>query len=73
MITQLNITNFQSHVKSVLKLSPGINVICGPSDSGKSAIIRGLRWVIENQPTGKGGTWAVYPDRFKAAIKGGVK
>ena len=28
---------------------------------------------IGYQPTGRGGTWAVYPDRFKAAIKGGVK
>jgi exonuclease SbcC len=54
MITQINLTNFQSHVKSVLKLSPGINVICGASDSGKSAIIRGLRWVIENRPSGDG-------------------
>jgi exonuclease SbcC len=54
MIRELIIANFQSHEDTKLKFCPGVNVIVGPSDSGKSAIIRALRWVLFN----KGGTGA---------------
>lgn len=52
MINQIQIQNFQSHKDSTLKLSPGVNVIVGSSDSGKTAILRALRWLIWNRPTG---------------------
>jgi chromosome segregation ATPase len=52
MINTISITNFQSHKETVLDLSPGLNVIVGPSDSGKTAIIRALRWLIWNRPSG---------------------
>ena len=52
MIKQLNISNYQSHKDSVLDFDPGVNIIVGESDSGKTAIIRALRWVIWNKPTG---------------------
>ncbi|GAB6935667.1 hypothetical protein JCM14720_15880 [Calditerricola yamamurae] len=51
-ICRLVIENFQSHERSELEFSPGLNVIVGPSDSGKSAIIRALRWALFNQPRG---------------------
>lgn len=44
--------NFQSHVYSELSLSKGVNVIVGPSDSGKTAIMRALRWNMFNDPSG---------------------
>jgi len=53
-IKQLSISNFQSHKKSVLNLHPGVNVIVGSSDSGKSAILRALGWVIKNRVDDKG-------------------
>lgn len=53
MISQLEIKNFQSHKNSVLNFVPGINIILGPSDQGKSAIIRAIRWIAENQPLGE--------------------
>ena len=31
---------------------PGVTTIVGPSDTGKSAIIRALRWVCQNTPAG---------------------
>jgi exonuclease SbcC len=46
MIKEISLTNVQSHKHSTLKLSKGINVIIGPSDSGKSAIIRTLDWLL---------------------------
>lgn len=52
MIESLSIQNFQSHKKSVLEFHPGVNVIIGESDSGKSAIIRAFRKLITNKPGG---------------------
>jgi len=54
MIKSVNIQNFQSHKDTSLEFSPGVNIITGTSDSGKSALMRALRWVIENKPTGDG-------------------
>ena len=52
-VKKITIANFQSHKRSVLKLAPGVNVIVGPSDSGKSAIFRALNWCINNKPQGE--------------------
>jgi DNA repair exonuclease SbcCD ATPase subunit len=52
MIEQLTIQNFQSHKDSTLNFDPGVNVIIGNSDSGKTAILRALRWLINNRPLG---------------------
>jgi exonuclease SbcC len=52
MIKSLKIQNFQSHGKTELNFAPGVNVIVGSSDSGKTAIIRALRWVCWNRPSG---------------------
>jgi len=49
---KLDIQNFQSHKDTTLDFHPGVNVIIGSSDSGKTAILRALRWVIYNKPTG---------------------
>lgn len=48
----LVIENFQSHERTEITFSDGLNVFVGPSDSGKSAILRALRWVLYNQPRG---------------------
>jgi len=48
----LRICNFESHKESFFKFSPGINVLIGDSDSGKSAVMRALRWVCYNEPSG---------------------
>jgi exonuclease SbcC len=52
-IRSIHIGNFQSHKKSELDFHEGVNVIVGSSDSGKSAILRALRWVLQNRPTGE--------------------
>ena len=52
MINKITIENFQSHKKSELDFVPGINVISGQSDNGKSAIIRAIKWAMTNRPTG---------------------
>ena len=52
MIQKIEIQNFQSHKHTVIDFDKGVNVITGESDNGKSAILRAIRWVIENYPQG---------------------
>jgi DNA repair protein SbcC/Rad50 len=52
MINSLHITNFQSWEDVELDFHPGLNIIVGLSDNGKSAIIRALKWLILNRPLG---------------------
>ncbi len=49
---KLVIDNFQSHEHTEIELTDGLNVFVGPSDSGKSAILRALKWVLFNTPRG---------------------
>jgi exonuclease SbcC len=53
MIQKLKIQNFQSHKDTTLEFHSGVNVIVGASDSGKTAILRALRWLIWNRPNGE--------------------
>ena len=52
MLDKLIISNFQSHRDSTLEFHPGVNVIVGSTDSGKTAVIRALRWALYNKPGG---------------------
>lgn len=52
MIHEITLRNFQGHKDTWLRLSKGINVIIGSSNEGKTSIIRGIKWVKDNRPTG---------------------
>jgi exonuclease SbcC len=52
MIKKLIIENFQSHEKTELNLDPGVNIITGASQAGKTAILRALYWLLHNRPSG---------------------
>jgi len=51
-IKSLKLENFQSHKQSEIVFDPGLTVILGQTDQGKSAIIRALKWVLYNEPRG---------------------
>lgn len=51
-IEKLELKNFQSHGFTEIHFDRGLNVILGNSDSGKTAIIRAIRWVLYNEPRG---------------------
>jgi DNA repair exonuclease SbcCD ATPase subunit len=51
-LRKLTVENFQSHEHSEVIFGPGLNVIVGPSDFGKSALVRALRWLFYNEPRG---------------------
>ena len=53
MLKSLKIRNFESHRNTQLNFHPGVNVIVGESDQGKTAILRALEWVLFNRPLGE--------------------
>ena len=52
MIQSTDIKFFQSIEEAHLEFVPGVNVIIGKSDAGKSAIFRAIYWNITNRPLG---------------------
>lgn len=51
-IEKVILENFQSHKNSVIEFDNQLNVIVGASDSGKTAILRGIKWALYNEPSG---------------------
>lgn len=49
MIKSIALRNFQGHEHSKLEMHPGVNVIVGETDSGKTSIIRALKWLVTNR------------------------
>lgn len=52
MIKSIHIQNFESHKDTQIDPGPGVNVLVGESEHGKSAVLRALNWVITNRPVG---------------------
>ena len=53
MLEKITLKNFQAHKKTEIDFTPGVNVIVGASDKGKSSIIRALQLIFFNRPGGK--------------------
>jgi exonuclease SbcC len=53
MLETIKLVGWQTHKNLTIKFDPRITTITGPSESGKSAIVRALRWVILNQWNGE--------------------
>lgn len=49
-IKAIHLKNFQSYKDQVIELQPGLNLIVGTSDSGKSALLRAISFVLYNYP-----------------------
>jgi len=47
-IKLIHLINFQKHADLVLNFQPGVNILYGSSDSGKSCIRRSIDWVLFN-------------------------
>jgi len=52
MIESLYIRGFQKHRRLDLQLDPRVTTIIGKTGSGKSSILRALKWVCTNRPGG---------------------
>ncbi len=44
--------NFQCHERLDITFDKRVTTIVGPSDVGKSAVIRAIRWLVTNKPSG---------------------
>ncbi len=52
VLRELELRSFQCHRKLKVALAPTVTTIIGATDSGKSAVIRALRWLCSNRPLG---------------------
>lgn len=52
MLEAIYIRDFQRHSKLKITLDSSITTLIGPSDVGKSAVLRAIRWVCTNSPSG---------------------
>jgi DNA repair exonuclease SbcCD ATPase subunit len=48
MIKQIRLKNFEKHKAFDAQFSEGLNIICGRTDAGKSAILRAISWVVRH-------------------------
>ena len=52
MIDYIHLVNFRSYKDTLLEFHPGVNVIIGENDIGKTNVIRGIDLVANNHPRG---------------------
>lgn len=50
MIKQIKLKNFQCHRDLSIELTPGVNILAAPTNKGKSAVVRAIRWLVEHKP-----------------------
>jgi hypothetical protein len=48
MITRIELTNFMSHEHTVIEPAPGLTVLVGPNNCGKSAVVAALQILCKN-------------------------
>ncbi len=51
-LERLHLKDFQCHESLGIKFDPKVTCLIGPSDVGKSAVLRAIRWVAFNRPLG---------------------
>jgi len=52
-MVSIKLVNFQAHDELVIDIDPQITTIKGPTDVGKSSILRALRWICLNDIAGE--------------------
>ena len=50
MLKRIRLENFMAHEATTIDLAPGVTVITGPNNIGKSAIVEALRYLLYNLP-----------------------
>lgn len=72
-LKKLQLNNFQSHRNTVLEFSEGLNCITGSSHVGKSALVRGLKFLLFNEFDKKYVTWGEDICSVKALFDNGIE
>lgn len=71
MIVSLTLVDFMAHARTTLELAPGLNVLCGPNNSGKSAIVEALRCLVTNPSPRHAIRHGASEARVEALLEGG--
>ena len=66
MISKIQLRNFKCYKKKDIVLSPYVNIIIGANAIGKSTILRSIRWLAKNKPSGDS---VINWDANKAAVR----
>jgi len=65
VIHSIRIRDFQKHRKKTIKFDSDVTTIVGSSGTGKTAILRALKWVLTNHPRGDA---FIHHDASKASV-----
>lgn len=52
ILKRIELENYKCHENKIIDFVPGLNVIVGETDKGKSAILGALYWILSPKPTG---------------------
>jgi exonuclease SbcC len=52
LLEYVELCDFQRHERLRVDFAPGVTTLCGPTDAGKTAVFRAVRWVCLNLPAG---------------------
>jgi len=69
MIQQITIEGFRSYQYAEFDLHPGMNVLVGESNAGKSNLLRALTWLATNTPSGDEYFSRVVPGRCIVTVE----
>lgn len=53
MVKSISLKNFRSYKDTFIEFDPGVNVIIGENDSGKTNLLRAINLVVNNRPSGE--------------------
>ena len=63
MINSIETKNYHSHKHTKIEFCEGVNIITGASDAGKSDVLRHIKWVVDNRPSGDSVMrWGISPE-----------
>lgn len=69
-IVKVVLKGFKSHVNSVFNYSPGLSVVTGPTDSGKSAgVMQPIKWVTFGEPSGEAFIFTLRDPKTKEVVR----
>jgi exonuclease SbcC len=52
MLESLTLHDFQCHERLTVRFDKGVTCLVGPTDAGKSAVVRSLKWLAFSRPAG---------------------
>lgn len=69
-IEKVIVKGFKSHVNSEFTYAPGLTVVTGPTDSGKSAgIMQPIKWVAFGEPAGESFLFTIHDPKTGEVVK----